>query len=113
MASKQSLEKKIRDAFLASVSEMITQKYETDALPVSASELTVKTTDEEGNEKWVLIKVSVPRGTRNGNGGYIPYNGKEAHEEYMGDLEVKAFEKEEKEKEKQRQAELKKKKKGE
>ena len=66
---------------------------ETDVLPVSASELAIPCLDEEGNEKFVLIKVSIPRGTRNGN-GYDPYDGYAAAEDYAIDREEKAAKKE-------------------
>ena len=87
--SKASLETALRVDFLASISEAIEGKYETDVLPVSASELAVPVTDAEGNEKFVLIKVSIPRGSRNGDGGYTDYDGYVAAEDYKAELEQK------------------------
>ena len=84
--SKASLETEIRNRFLADITAMITEKYDTDALPVSASEITVPCLDSEGNETFALIKVSIPRGTRNGN-GYDPYDGYAAAEDYRLDCE--------------------------
>ena len=46
--------------------------------------------DEEGNEKWILVKVSIPRGSRNGEGGYDPYDGYSVAEDYQFDLADKA-----------------------
>lgn len=86
--SKASLETEIRNRFLADITAMITEKYDTDALPVSASEITVPCLDSEGNETFALIKVSIPRGTRNGN-GYDPYDGYAAAEDYRLDCEDK------------------------
>lgn len=88
--TKAQLETKLRNRFLTLVQEMITNVVETDALPVSASELAVPCLDEEGNEKFVLIKVSIPRGTRNGQGGYDPYDGYAVAEDYAIDCEEKA-----------------------
>ena len=88
--TKAQLETLLRNKFLAFVSDTISQEMETDVLPVSASELAIPCLDEEGNEKFVLIKISIPRGTRNGAGGYDPYDGYTAHEDYLDDLKEKA-----------------------
>ena len=88
--TKAQLETKLRNTYLALIQEMISNQVETDALPVSASELAVPCLDAEGNEKWVLIKVSIPRGTRNGEGGYDPYDGYAVAEDYALDCEEKA-----------------------
>ena len=99
--TKAQLETKLRNTYLALISEMITNQVETDALRVSASELAIPCLDEEGNEKFVLIKVSIPRGTRNGEGGYDPYDGYAAAEDYTIDCEEKAQKKAEVERKKQ------------
>ena len=92
MASKATLENGLRTKFLALITNAIKAEYETDALPVSASELAVPCLDDEGNEKFILIKVSVPRGTRNGEGGYDPYDGYTAAEDYQNEKDSKAQE---------------------
>ena len=113
--SKASMETAIRNQMLENIMKMIDSTYATDALPVSASEIAVPVVDEEGNEKFALIKVSIPRGTRDGDGGYVPYDGYAAAEEYKMDLEDKADKarareekKERAEKEKQRKRDAKK-----
>ena len=87
--TKAQLETAIRNRFLSFIAETISQEMEIDALPVSASELAIPCLDDEGNEKWALIKVSIPRGTRNGQGGYDPYDGYTANEDYLDDLKEK------------------------
>ena len=99
--TKAQLETKLRNTFLNFVTEQIQNGFETDVLPVSASELAIPCLDEEGNEKFVLIKVSIPRGTRNGEGGYDPYDGYAAAEDYAQDLQEKADKKAEAEAKKQ------------
>ena len=89
MASKASLENGLRNKFLKFLTDSIVKEYETDVLPVSASEITIPCLDEEGNEKFVLIKVSIPRGTRNGEGGYNPYDGYAAAEAYRDEITSK------------------------
>ena len=99
--TKAQLETKLRNQYLDMISEMVSNQMEIDALPVSASELAIPCLDEEGNEKFVLIKVSIPRGTRNGNGGYEPYDGYYIAEVYAEDEKKKAEYKAQKEAEKQ------------
>lgn len=90
MATKAALEAGIRNEILEVIREALAEHFETDVLPVSAGELTVPVLDAEQNEKFGLIKVSIPRGTRNGEGGYEPYDGYAAAELYQEDLEKKA-----------------------
>ena len=80
--SKASLETAIRNDILTALTAFLSEKYDTDVMDVSASELTIPVVDAEGNEKFALIKVSIPRGSRNGDGGYDPYDGYAAHEEW-------------------------------
>lgn len=88
--TKAQLETKLRNTYLDMIRAMVSNEVETDALTVSASELAVPCLDEEGNEKFVLIKVSIPRGTRNGEGGYDPYDGYAVAEDYAQDCVEKA-----------------------
>lgn len=88
--TKAQLETKLRNQYLDMIFEMVSNQMETDALPVSASELAIPCLDEEGNEKFVLIKVSIPRGTRNGTGGYDPYDGYAAAEDYAIECKEKS-----------------------
>lgn len=88
--TKAQLETALRTEFLSFITDKITKDYETDVLPVSASELAIPCLDKEGNEKFVLIKVSIPRGNRDGEGGYVPYEGYKRAEEYQWKLEEDA-----------------------
>ena len=99
--TKAQLENELRNTFLALISETIEQKYETDVLTVSASERAIPCLDKEGNETFVLVKVSVPRGTRNGKGGYDPYDGYAVAKDYELELEDKANKRAESEAKKQ------------
>lgn len=88
--SKASLETAIRNDILTALTAFLSEHYDADVMDVSASELTMPCVDAEGNEKFALIKVSIPRGTRNGDGGYTPYDGYAAHEEWELDKAEKA-----------------------
>ena len=81
--TKAQLETLLRNDFLSFVGEAIENDREADVLRVSASELAIPCLDAEGNEKWVIVKISIPRGTRNGEGGYDPYDGYAAAEDYQ------------------------------
>jgi len=99
--TKAQMETMIRNDFLALIAKAIEAEKETDALPVSANEIAVPCLDAEGNEAWAVIKVSIPRGTRNGKGGYEPYDGYAIAEDYQIDLEEKAQKKAKAEEKKQ------------
>ena len=88
--TKAQMETMIRNDFLTLIAQAVTEQKETDVLPVSASEIAVPCLDADGNETWALIKVSIPRGTRNGSGGYIPYDGYAVAEDYQLTLQDKA-----------------------
>lgn len=87
--SKASLETAIRNDILAAITAFLSEKYDSDVMDVSASELTMPVVDAEGNEKFALIKVSIPRGTRT-SGTYEPYDGYAAHEEWELEKKEKA-----------------------
>ena len=87
--SRMALETELRKAILAEITNTLKINHETDVLPTSPSEITIPVVDSEGNERYALIKVSIPRGTRNGNGGYTEYNGYAAAQEYEEDMNEK------------------------
>lgn len=105
--SKASLETEIRNHVLQTIIDAVNPI--SDILPISASELALPIVDSEGNEKFAVIKVSIPRGERDGNGGYIPFDGYAAAEDWklvLADRADKAAKRKEKaeraEKEKER-----------
>lgn len=91
--SKASLETALRIEALEVVKEALSAHYDLDLKTqicvVSASELAIPVVDAEGNEKFVLIKVSIPRGSRNAAGSYDDYDGYAAAEDYKIELEQK------------------------
>ena len=92
MASKATLENGVRKQFLDAIKAMVENQFESDALAISASEYAVPVTDAEGNEKWVIIKVSMKRGTRNDEHGYDEYDGYAEAAAYREALASKAQE---------------------
>ena len=111
--SKASLETEIRNNVLQTIIDAVNPI--SDILPISASELALPIVDSEGNEKFAVVKVSIPRGERDGNGGYIPFDGYAAAEDWkmvLADRADKAAARKEKkerqEKERERKANAKK-----
>jgi hypothetical protein len=83
--SKASVETISRNEALEVVKNAIGQHYDLSdeqICVISASEIAIPIVDANGDDSWVLIKVSIPRGTRNGTGGYNPYDGYAAAEDY-------------------------------
>lgn len=94
--SKASVETIIRNEALEVIKNAIGQHYDLSdeqICVVSASELAIPIVDVNGDDAWALIKVSIPRGTRNGTGGYNPYDGYAAAEDYQMTLDTRAAKK--------------------
>lgn len=96
MASKPSLEKALREEIMQVIINAMSEHFdldpETQIEYVTSGTITLPLVDAEGNDKWPTIKVAIPRGTRNGEGGYIPYDGHQEAKEYREDKESKAQE---------------------
>ena len=96
MASKADLEKALRNEIMEVVIQALADHFDLDAdrqiEKVGSGEITLPLVDAEGNEKYPKVKISIPRGTRNGEGGYIPYDGHEAAVAYKEEQESKAQE---------------------
>ena len=95
--NKAELENALRSEILEVCRQALSEHFDLDPVKqiwnVSAGEITLPLCDAEGNEKWPVLKVSTPRGKRDGNGGYIPYDGEAAAKEYAFDLKEKAAKK--------------------
>lgn len=87
---KQSLDNAIRVDIMNKLTALISEELNMDVIPVEPSALAVPVVDAEGNEKFVKLVVSVPHGKRDGNGGYIPYDGYKEGELYKEDLALDA-----------------------
>jgi len=91
--TKAELETAMRTEILEVICKALAEHFDLDPktqVPfVSANEITLPLCDKEGNEKFPVVKVSIPRGERDGDGGYIPYDGYAAAEAYQEDLAEK------------------------
>lgn len=88
-----------KNEVLERVMDYLRKAYETDVEKVGTSEAMMPAVDENGNEFYYKIQISVPRGTRNANGTYNPYNGYDEATEWkekVADDEAKRAVKEQK-----------------
>lgn len=96
MASKASLENALRTEIMEVIVKALCDHFDLDPNTqievVGSGEIAIPVVDAEGNDKYPKIKVSIPRGTRNGEGSYTPYDGHEAAVAYKKEKESKAQE---------------------
>lgn len=88
--TKAELENLLRDEIVKAVASALEHHFDTDTLIVGPGDIAIPVTDAENNEKFGLISISIPRGTRNAEGTYDPYDGYAAAEEYKMILEDRA-----------------------
>ena len=89
--SNKVLNDKLRERYLSIVSDALSAKDE-EVLRVGSNELALPCLDEEGNEKFIVVTIKVPTGSREGDA----YDGYSMAE----DWEIKCKNKAEKEKKK-------------
>ena len=96
MASKADLEKGLRTEILNVIIDALSRYYDLDPETqiefVDSGVFTLPVVDAENNDKWPTVKVAIPRGTRNGEGTYTPYDGHAAAVAYREEQESKAQE---------------------
>lgn len=102
---KEAAKTKIRDAIIAKIAEFLEEEYDTYFKMVASGEGSMLIQDENGDKIYANVKVSIPRGTRNGNGGYNAYDGYTEARLFEQEQKDKAREKAVKEAEKQKKIE--------
>lgn len=83
--SNKVLDDKLREKYLAIVGETLTEKNE-EVLRVGSNELALPCLDEEGNEKFIVVTIKVPTGSRDGDA----YDGYSMAEDWALRCRVKA-----------------------
>jgi 2-keto-3-deoxy-L-rhamnonate aldolase RhmA len=102
--TQKSLNDELRAQWVRDVREYLSQEDE--VLVVGANELAVPVVDSEGNEKWVVLTIKVPTGTRDGD-AYDGYAMAEDYRMRQADKAAKAAERERKTAERQAKAKAK------
>ena len=82
--TQKSLNDELRALYMERVHTSLSQEDE--VLVVGANELAVPVVDTEGNEKWIVLTVKVPTGSRDGDA----YDGYAMAEDYCLRLKNKA-----------------------
>ena len=91
--TQKSLNDELRAMYLERVHACLSQEDE--VLVVGANELAVPVVDTDGNEKWIVLTVKVPTGTRDGD-AYDGYSMAEDYRMRLADKAAKAAERERK-----------------
>ena len=66
MATNKVLNDKLRELYLEKIGNSLSKEDE-DVLRVGSNELAIPCLDEEGNEKFIVITIKVPTGSRDGD----------------------------------------------
>jgi len=85
--TKTAIESALRASFLDKFIGLLSDE---EVLRVSSNEIALPCVDAEGDDAWIVVKVSTPRGTRNGKGGYNAYDGYAAADGYARECAEKA-----------------------
>ena len=82
--SKAALENAVRQSVVDAFKACAETTFDLDMSKsdTGPGEFMLPLVDEEGNEMFVVVKATVKRGTRNGDGGYTGYDGYAAAEEW-------------------------------
>lgn len=75
--SNKALNDKLREVYLETISKFFNEKDE-EVLRTSSNEIAFPCVDEEGNDKFVVVTIKVPTGSRDGDA----YDGYAMAEEY-------------------------------
>ena len=91
--TQKSLNDELRALWVQRVSDCLSQEDE--VLIVGANELAVPVVDADGNEKWIVLTIKVPTGSRDGE-AYDGYAMAEDYQLKLANKAAKAAEKERK-----------------
>ena len=95
----------LRNKYITDLTNVLEQHFDADSIITGSGELTYPITDEEGNEYYLKLCFSIPRGPRDGEGGYKPYNPYDEADAYAAELQEKQEKKEAAKRKKEREAE--------
>lgn len=104
---------KIRDTFIEQVSKAFEEHFDSDCFVAGSGILAMPGVDANGNEFYYKIQISIPRGERDGEGGYRPWDAYADAKEYKRKLAEKEEDKRRAAEKKKREAEEKERKKEE
>lgn len=77
--TQTALDNELRAVYIEKVAELFKADGE-EVLRTGSSEVAFPVVDSDGNEKFIVVSVKVPKGER--KDGYVPYDGYSVAEEY-------------------------------
>jgi hypothetical protein len=86
MASKKSLNDKLRALYMEKVKCYLIEEQDEEVLITGSNELCIPCVDAEGNDEFMVITFKVPTGSRDGD----PYDGYEMAQDYEMKCKAKA-----------------------
>ena len=86
--SRTQLRAKVKEEYVGKIWELL--KNEEELLRVGSNEIAFPVVDSEGNEDFVVLKITIPTGA---NKGTEPYDGYAMAEDYALKIKIKAEEK--------------------
>lgn len=88
--TQTALDNELRAVYIEKVAELFKADGE-EVLRTGSSEVAFPVVDSDGNEKFIVVSVKVPKGER--KDGYVPYDGYSVAEEYEINQREKAYKK--------------------
>lgn len=85
--TQTALDNELRAVYIEKVAELFKADGE-EVLRTGSSEVAFPVVDADGNEKFIVVSVKVPKGER--KDGYVPYDGYSVAEEYAIKLREQA-----------------------
>lgn len=82
----------LRASIFAAIKDFATSHFEADCLDTASNTFMMPVVNENGDELFATVTVTIPRGTRNENKSYDAYDGYAAAEAYAAEVAKRADE---------------------
>ena len=89
---KEAARNIMKNELLDAMRDYLTEHLESDVLRVGTSELAIPGVDDNGEEFFYKVAITIPRGERNGEGGYTPWDAYAEAGAYKDSVAAKALE---------------------
>lgn len=104
MATSTKFKQNKRDEVLQFLTDILTENNE-EVMRVGSNEIAFPTVLENGDEETIVVKVSIPTGTKGRDGEREPYDPYTANKDYMDKVESKKIKEEQRREEREKKKE--------
>lgn len=104
MATSTKFKQNKRDEILQFLTDILTENNE-EVMRVGSNEIAFPTVLENGDEETIVVKVSIPTGTKGRDGEREPYDPYTANKDYMDKVESKRIKEEQRREEREKKKE--------